>query len=547
MVSVFARVGLIPIEDLIQPFQLAEVFGGQIVPAASGLIRAGSAIVGLGGGVVAGEESVVILGLVLASLAAILLGLLGRCVGVAGGLGLLGGGGGRILLAGLLVELGELLRRSGLGDLDDLLLGLGAVGSRLLVVAGHQHVFDLGPRLQLQAGQVDLLGHGDLSFRLLVFPEVAGDQRLAPLGDAQDERLHAKVVDRLDHQRHPGVAGHLDAGRGGDEPDAGDLVAGRVDVVQDRVGIDLAARRLELDRVGAVRLDAESAREPVGILAAHRHGDGALLAEVEVARLGRLVGPGVDRDHRPFDGIDHAAFHAEPIGHAGVGRELVVERHPGDHRRGQDMNPISARLGVAAGDVVQGVLLDVPDRRLPLVVGVRPRCELLLGEEAAFIDARPQDDLLGADPLDLDRERDVGPGHDVDQLGVVAGLDRHEPGVGGAHHVGQEGPLGRVHDALGRDHHVQADQDDEPQQGVERPEHPALIDDPVEFDLGQVPHRLRLDRTQGPLGQLVAVLAEFEITDEAVLEGRVQILDRLGGVEPVHPLNRRADDAVVGE
>ena len=87
-------------------------------------------------------------------------------------------------------------------------------------------------------------------------------------------------------------------------------------------------------------------------------------------------------------------------------------------------------------------------------------------------------------------------GDDPRQLGVVAGLDVDQPGVGRPDDVGQEGPLGRVEDALGGERRVEAEDDDDAAEHVGHLHQPMLVDDRVDLDLGQVVDRPGLDGRQ---------------------------------------------------
>ena len=69
-----------------------------------------------------------------------------------------------------------------------------------------------------------------------------------------------------------------------------------------------------------------------------------------------------------------------------------------------------------------------------------------------------------------------------------------------------------------------------------------LVDDLVDLDVGQVVDGPGLQGGQHGLGQLVAVGAQRQVIDQAVLEGGIGLLDGLGGVDPVDPQDQRQDD-----
>ena len=72
---------------------------------------------------------------------------------------------------------------------------------------------------------------------------------------------------------------------------------------------------------------------------------------------------------------------------------------------------------------------------------------------------------------------------------------------------------------------------------------PVLIDDRVDLDLRQVVDGPAPRASPGPPSAARSRWRlQLEVVDQAVLERRVGLLDRLGGVEPVDPPTQRQDD-----
>ena len=446
-------------------------------------------------------------------------------------------------LALLLLAHGEFLGREGVDDLEDLPDRLEAVGLGLLRVADRQPVFELVAGTGFQGGQVEQFGPADRRLGGLLLEVVDRSEDRPPPVDMEGDVLEAEVVGGLEDEVDRRVARDLE-GRLGRIPEGGRRggVLEGVDVVDDRLGVGLAAGGGELDRVGAALGNLEATREREGVLGGDRHRDRAELAQVDLAGAGRLIRPGPDGDDRPLDRLDVAPLEIGASRGLGVGREVVVELDPRDHRRREDVELVAEALGVARGDVVLEVLLDVPEGRLPGVVVVLAGGELGGGEELAAVGAVVEDDLLGPGPLRLDGEGDVRPGHDLRQVLVVARLDVDQSRVGRPDHVGQERPAGRVDDALGRQERIEAEGDHDRRQDVGHLDQAALIHDRVDLDPGQVADRLGLDGRHRRAGELGAVPAEVEVADQAVLERRVDLLDRPGGVEIVDPPDQGEHD-----
>lgn len=113
--------------------------------------------------------------------------------------------------------------------------------------------------------------------------------------------------------------------------------------------------------------------------------------------------------------------------------------------------------------------------------------------------------------------------------------------VGGATSA-RKAHQGRVVDRLRIEHRVDAEDDDDRRQDVGRLEDAPLVDDPLDVDLRQLADGLRLDRRHERLGQVLTVLLEGQVVDQAVLEFGLGRLDGLGRVHPVDAGDDRPDD-----
>ncbi|WP_406693398.1 hypothetical protein V5E97_20445 [Singulisphaera sp. Ch08] len=131
------------------------------------------------------------------------------------------------------------------------------------------------------------------------------------------------------------------------------------------------------------------------------------------------------------------------------------------------------------------------------------------------------------------------PGHDLGKFRVIARLDVHEPSIGRSNHIRQKRPLGRVENTLGRQKGIEAEQNENGRERVGNLDQPALIDDGIDLDAGQVVHRLGLDRGHGRLRNLGPTPFQVEIVDQAVLEGGIRLLDRLRRIEAIDPPDQR--------
>ena len=254
----------------------------------------------------------------------------------------------------------------------------------------------------------------------------------------------------------------------------------------------------------------------------------------------------MDGDPGPLDRLDVAPLDAGAGGDAGVGGECEVEGDGRHHRRRQDADAVAARLGVAAGEVVIKVLLDVRQGELPGVRAVLAGGEVGGGEILPAVRAVVEDHPPRPRPLGLGREDDEIARDLLRQLGVVAGLDADQPGVRRPGDVDQHGPPDRVDDALGCQKHVEAGQDHHPRQRVEHLDEPALVDDLVDLHAGQVVDGLGLDGRQDRRRDVGAVAAEVQVADQAILELRVRLLDRPRRVEPADVAQERHDQPPEG-
>ena len=319
------------------------------------------------------------------------------------------------------------------------------------------------------------------------------------------------------------------------------------DVVNDRRGVGLPLGRLELDRIRSGLIDLEPPDELLRVGGRDLHRRGLALAELQVARPRRLVRPGADGDLRPLQRFDVPPLDVRPGRNAGVVRELVVERDGRDHRRGEDVQVVAQRLGVSTRQVVIHALPHVPHGVLPGVAVVAAGGEFLRGVKLTAVHAPVEHDLVGTGPHDLDQEWDVRAGDDLGQLGVVPRLDFLQPSVCRPDDIAQEGPHHRSGNAFLSEHRVAAEDHDHGREHIPDLDQPALVDDGVDLDRGQVLDRLLLDRRQERLRHLPALPAEVEVINQAVLERRVGLLDRPGRVEPVDPPEHRQDDPPDGE
>nr|WP_152050308.1 hypothetical protein [Tautonia marina] len=168
----------------------------------------------------------------------------------------------------LLVRLGRFLGfLDRIDDLQDAAAGLGILGRRGTVVA------DLGPVGQpiaragadrLEIERLDVIERPGSLFALKQIPRVEDRGPLA--FEVEHGRGEAEVVGGGQRERDPGIARDLDpVGLGLDEADLGDAVGEGLDVVDDRLRIQLTLGRLELDGVRAVLVDPEPAGQFLGI------------------------------------------------------------------------------------------------------------------------------------------------------------------------------------------------------------------------------------------------------------------------------------------
>ncbi len=205
------------------------------------------------------------------------------------------------------------------------------------------------------------------------------------------------------------------------------------------------------------------------------------------------------------------------------------------------------RFGVTAGQVVVDELraplgLHVSKRGQPGIKVVRASGEFLGGVELPAVLAIVKRDLGGAGTLNLDRKVHIRARHHMGKGVVVARLDVHQPGVGRSGDVGQKGPPGRVEDAFGREKRVEAEDDHDARERVDHPDQVPLIDDRVHLNPRKVLNSLRLDGRQEELRRLIAMAAEIEVADQAILEARIGEFDRSGRIEEIDPAEQGPND-----
>ena len=436
----------------------------------------------------------------------------------------------------------------GLGDLDDLAGGLGAVGDGFLGVAYREPVFELGAGLQLHLGEVEGVLALEAAGGLLVFEEVDGFESFVALADDEKGFLDAEIVGGGHQEGEADVGGDGDLGlvRAEEGDFGGGLVGDGDNVVDDGVRVDLAAGGLELDGIGAGFLDGEGAGEEGGVAGVDLHLGlivGLALAEVEIGGNGRLVGLGADSHAGALDGLDAAAFDVVSRGDAGVGGEEVVDLDAIDHGGGDDFEVVAKGFGVAARQVIVEALAGVSEGGLPGVVEVGAGGEVGGGVILAVVGAVVELEVCGTGALDLDGEGDVGAGGDASELGIIAGLDIDQASVGGADDICQKGATGGVEDAFGGHRGVEAEEDDNAGEGVGHLEEAPLIDDGVDLDVGEVFDSLGFYGGEERLGDVLVVAAsKLQIVDQAVFKLGVGVFDGLGGVEAVDPADHGEKD-----
>ena len=428
--------------------------------------------------------------------------------------------------------------------------GLDTVGRRVFVVANGQPVFELRTRLHPLFGQVDGEVPLEPASRRQLLHQVRRVERLPPLADGDDRVLHAEVVGGGRQQRDLHVA--RDGNLGLVWLEERDLRRRFVlvghDVINDRFRVQLAARRLELDRIRARFLDDDLAQQELRVVPVHFEPAGVAVlrvfapCEIEMREHGGLIRPGANRDLGPLDRLNVPSRDVRSRADPGILGELIINRDRRDHRRGENVEVVLERLGVASGQVVIHPLADVAEDRGPGVVIVLAGGEVDRRVVFAAVHAVMQLDLLGAGVQDLDRERYVGAGDDPGKLGMVARLNVRQPGVRGTDDVGEQGAPGRVEAALRGQRGVNAKKDDHARERISHLQDPALVDDSIHLDLRQVLDRLRLDRREERPGDTFRVLIQGQIVDQAVLEGRVRLFNRLRRVQRVDPSQHRQDD-----
>ena len=118
-------------------------------------------------------------------------------------------------------------------------------------------------------------------------------------------------------------------------------------------------------------------------------------------------------------------------------------------------------------------------------------------------------------------------------------VDRH---AAGRHDVGprHQHALGRDERILRRKHFVQRRGRDDDHQRVAQSQELRAIDGRVDRHAGEPLGRLLLERFVDRVGNILAVLAEQEQIQQAVLERRIVMFDRLRGVGRVDRAGRRA-------
>ena len=257
-------------------------------------------------------------------------------------------------------------------------------------------------------------------------------------------------------------------------------VGDRVDIVDNWVGIELAAGRSKVDRVGARLRDLELTCQLVGIVGRDRHRSRVAGGEVsDPPREGSLV---VAWTVTVVSSIASTLPPSmSPAGwNLGVLREVVIDLDRGHHRRREHGQRVVQRLGVAPGHVVVHRLLDVVERELPGIVIVRTGLEILDCKKLAVIDAEMELDVPGANaPVGVHREDDLLSGHDFG----VAWFDVLQASVGRPNHIGKEGALGGVEDALGLKRGVEEEDDGHAAERVEGFHEMLLVDDLIDFDV----------------------------------------------------------------
>ena len=472
---------------------------------------------------------------------------------------------------GLLLDLGLFLKVDGVDDLDrslrrGFLIGglnplvvVGPIG--FLGVADRQPVVDHVPRLDAQAGRVDLDRRLEYARRFLAVREILGQEDLIPLIDMEDGVADAVIVGGGDEEGNLDV--DRDLGRrflGLQEGDVGrGLVGDGPDVVLHGLGVDLPLGGREADPIASRLIDVETSNQlvlsltrdihrdlhnPLG-LAVLSFGDGprrvgrredrpAVILEDEKRRLRRLIRGRVNRDLGPLERFHCPARDGGGRGQPGVGRGERVVRDIRDHRGAEHLDVVVQRLRVAAGQIVVKALPDLPHRQGPGIVVIRSRTERRGRVKVAAVDAPVKQDLFGTRPLQFDRERNIQAGNHLGKLGIVSRLDVNEQCVGRPDDVGQKGALGGVEDALGRERGIEAEDHHDAGEGVEHPQENLLADHGVDLNLGQILDRLFLHHRHDRLGEFLAMLAQVEIVDQAILERRVGPLNGSRGVKMVN-------------